>query len=139
MKKILIAAAALAALTGAAGAASAQQYYGPGYGYDRGGDSRYERYERGADARDINARQAMLRHRIDRGVRTGRITYREAQALRSQVQQINWMERRFRASYGLNPREVAILDARLARLERRIAMEARDGERYGYGYGERRW
>ena len=50
MKKILIAAAALATLTGAAGAASAQQYYGPGYGYDRDGRGGYDnRYERRAD------------------------------------------------------------------------------------------
>lgn len=142
MKKILIAAAALATLTGAAGAASAQQYYGPGYGYDRGGerhdrDGRYDRYERRGDSQEINRRQHELRERVDRGVRTGRITYREAEVLRGEIRNINWMERQYRAN-GLNYRETQILTERLDRLERRIYAEMRDGQRYGYGYGERR-
>lgn len=141
MKKILIAAAALATLTGAAGAASAQQYYGPGYGYDRGDghygrdhDGRYDRYDRRGDSRAINLRQQELRDRIDRGVRTGRLTFREAETLRAEVRNINWMERHFRAN-GLNYREVQILNDRLDRLERRVYAEMRDGQRYGYGYG----
>lgn len=136
MKKILIAAAAAAALTGVAGAASAQHYYGPGYGYDR--DGRYDRHERRLDSRQINARQHALRVRVDQGVRSGRITHREAEALRHEIRQINAMERRYRAN-GLNYHEAQILEARLDRLERRIYAELRDGQRYGYGYGDRRW
>ena len=81
----------------------------------------------------------MLRQRVDNGVRTGRITHREAEVLRNEIRQINWMERRFRSSGGLNQREFAILDQRLDHLERRIYAEMRDGQSYGYGYGDRRY
>ncbi len=56
-----------------------------------------------------------------------------------ELRDINRMERQFRASHGLNPREIAILDARLDRLERRMRTEMRDDQRYGYGYGDRRY
>lgn len=138
MKKMLIAAAALATLTGAAGAAAAQPYYGPGYGYDRDARyDRYDRYERRHDSRGINARQEAIERRIVHGARTGRLTYREAEALKADARQITWMERRFRAN-GLSRVEAQILDERLDRLERRVFAELRDGQRYSYGYGDRR-
>lgn len=139
MKKILVATLAIATLAGAS-AASAQPYGGPrggyevgysGGGYDRG--DRYDRYDRRADSRDINGRQQALRQRLDRGIERGRLTRREAESLRYELRDINRMERQFRASHGLNPREIAILDARLDRLERRMRAEMRDDQRYGYG------
>lgn len=145
MKKILVATLAIATLAGA-GAASAQPYGGPrggyevgysGGGYDR--DDRYDRYDRRTDSRDINGRQQALRQRLDRGMERGRLTRREAESLRYELRDINRMERQFRASHGLNPREIAILDARLDRLERRMRAEMRDDQRYGYGYGDRRY
>lgn len=145
MKKILVATLAIATLAGAS-AASAQPYGGPrggyevgysGGGYDRG--DRYDRYDRRADSRDINGRQQALRQRLDRGIERGRLTRREAESLRYELRDINRMERQFRASHGLNPREIAILDARLDRLERRMRAEMRDDQRYGYGYGDRRY
>lgn len=141
MKKILIAAAALATLTGAAGAASAQNYYGPGYGYDRDGGryDRGDRYDRRGDGRSIDIRQAQLRDRLERGVRAGRITHREADSLRTELRYVDRMERGFRNSGGLTRREIEVLDERLDRVERRLYAEARDGQRYGYGYGDRRW
>ncbi|MDO9474238.1 MAG: hypothetical protein Q7J28_14380 [Caulobacter sp.] len=139
MKKILVATLAIATLAGA-GAAAAQPYGGPrgGYevGYSTGGD---DRYDRRTDARDINARQQALRHRLDRGIETGRLTRREAESLRYELREIRRLERMFRASHGLSPREVAILDDRLHRLERRMRAEMRDDQRYGYGYGDRRY
>lgn len=139
MKKILVATIAIATLAGA-GAAAAQPYGGPrgGYevGYSAGG---YDRYDRRTDSRDINVRQQALRQRLDRGLDSGRLTRREAESLRYELRDINRMERQFRASHGLNPREVAILDARLDRLERRMRAEMRDDQRYGYGYGDRRY
>lgn len=139
MKKILVATLAIATLAGA-GAAAAQPYGGPrgGYevGYSAGG---YDRYDRRTDSRDINVRQQALRQRLDRGLDSGRLTRREAESLRYELRDINRMERQFRASHGLNPREVAILDARLDRLERRMRAEMRDDQRYGYGYGDRRY
>lgn len=145
MKKILVATLAIATLAGA-GVASAQPYGGPrggyevgysGGGYDR--DDRYDRYDRRTDSRDINGRQQALRQRLDRGMERGRLTRREAESLRYELRDINRMERQFRASHGLNPREIAILDARLDRLERRMRAEMRDDQRYGYGYGDRRY
>lgn len=139
MKKILVATLAIATLAGA-GAAAAQPYGGPrgGYevGYSAGG---YDRYDRRTDSRDINVRQQALRQRLERGIERGRLTRREAESLRYELRDINRMERQFRASHGLNPREVAILDARLDRLERRMRAEMRDDQRYGYGYGDRRY
>ena len=135
MRKILVATIALATLAGA-GAAAAQPYGGPrgGYeiGYSTGG---YDRYDRRMDSRDINARQERLRHRLDRGIESGRLTRREAESLRHELREIRRLERLFRASHGLNPREIAILDDRLYRLERRMRAEMRDDQRYGYGYG----
>jgi|SRR5215217_753582 len=133
MKKILIAAAAFATLTGAAGAASAQSYYNG----DRPGFDRYERVQGGGNY--INQQQSQIRKDIQRGVRHGRITPREAQSLEWEMRDISRMEKQFRDSRGLDRREMAILDNRLNRVERRVAMEARDGQRYGAGYGDRRW
>lgn len=139
MKKFIVATVAIAALAGA-GAASAQPYGGPRGGYEVGySTSSYDRYDRRTDARDINGRQQALRFRLDRGLETGRLTRREAESLRFELREINRLERQFRTSYGLNPREVAILDVRLDRLERRLRAEMRDGQRYGYGYGDRRY
>lgn len=133
MKKFLIAAAAVATLAGAAGAASAQPYghHRPGYG---GGYRDDYRGGRGYGVA-INAKQAELARRIARGERTGRLTWREARALRYDLAQINALEYRFRRTHGLDRREFAILDNRLDRLEYRIIAEMRDGRRYGEGYG----
>ncbi len=141
MKKILVATLAIATLAGA-GAAAAQPYGGPRGGYEvgySGGYDRYDRYDRRTDSRDINLRQQALRQRLDRGIERGRLTRREAESLRYELREINRMERQFRASHGLNPREIAILDVRLDRLERRMRAEMRDDQRYGYGYGDRRY
>lgn len=142
MKKFLIAAVAVATIAGAAGAASAQPYGAPhehGYsdGYrdgDRGNRGGYDgRGGYGAD--NINAKETQLAMRIARGERHGNLGRREARMLRGELFQIENLERQFRMSRGLDRREVAILNARLDRLEYRVMAEMRDGRRYGEGYG----
>lgn len=142
MKKFLVAAVAVATIAGAAGAASAQTYgapHGPDRGYsdsDRGGRGGYDdRGGHGYGAGAINARQEAIARRIVQGERTGRLDRREVRSLRSDLFQINNLERQFRMSRGLDRREVAILNARLDRLERQVFAEMRDGRRYGEGYG----
>lgn len=150
MKKFLIAAAAVATLAGAAGAASAQPYgapHGPDRGYSDGyrgdgyrGDDRRGYDDRGGyGAGAINARQNMIAQRIAQGERSGRLDRREARSLRNDLFQINNLERQFRMSRGLDRREVAILDARLDRLERQLFAEMRDGRGPGRGYGGGRY
>lgn len=116
MKTFLIPAVAAATALAAAGAASAQ-----GYGYGGQGG--------------INAREAQLAWRIDRAERRGRLAHREADAFRHDLTHIERMERQFRYTGGISPREYAVLTARLDRLEYRIRAEIRDGRGYGYGYG----
>ncbi len=144
MKKFLLAAAAIATLTGAAGgagAASAQTYgapHGPDRGYgetDRGGRGGYDDHgDRGGyGAGAINARQNAVAQRINQGERSGRLDRREVRALRADLFQINNLERQFRMSRGLDRREVAILTTRLDRLERQVFAEMRDGDRFAGG------
>ncbi|MDP1736955.1 MAG: hypothetical protein Q8L23_05885 [Caulobacter sp.] len=158
MKKFLITAVAVATLAGAAGAASAQPYggdRGPDRGYgegyrdgERGPDRDYrdgrdgDRGDRGGYGRGagygsnaINAKQAAIAVRIARGERVGALSRREGIMLRAELDQIAYMEHRFRVTYGLDRREVAILDARLDRLERTVFAEMRDGRGPGRGYG----
>lgn len=153
MKKFLIAAAAVAALTGAAGAASAQTYggahrpdaaYGGQYRPDGayGGQYRPDGAYRGGGygANAINAKQAAVARRIVNAERMGVLTRREARNLRMELGEVAQMERRFRVSRGLDRREAGILNNRLDRLNWLIAAqvrEARDGNRYGQGYGGR--
>jgi hypothetical protein len=107
MKKILIAAVALATLT--AGAAQAAPWM------------------------SINARQAMLERRIDMAQRTHRISYREAQGLRAEFRQLAMLEYRYRRTGGgLQGWERNDLDRRFNALSARIRYEShdRDGRRW---------
>ncbi|MDP3747450.1 MAG: hypothetical protein Q8Q88_10430 [Phenylobacterium sp.] len=115
--------------------------------YDRNDDqTRNDRGDRWGDWRNreggwmnINQRQAQLDRRIDQGMRSGKITRREAYRLRNEFQAIVRLESRYRVN-GLSTWERADLDRRFDTLAARIRWERRDGDRdrYGYGYGERR-
>ncbi|WP_421933402.1 hypothetical protein [Phenylobacterium sp.] len=99
---------------------------------------RYERNDRdgwnhGGAWVNINQRQANLDRRIDRGVRTGRITRAEAYRLRADFAALARLESRYRAG-GLSNWERADLDRRFDTLSARIRVEANDYDRYGYGY-----
>ncbi|WP_340644576.1 hypothetical protein [Phenylobacterium sp.] len=105
---------------------------------------RYERHDRqdrqdrnGGGWMNINQRQANLDHRIDQGIRSGKITRAEAYRLRADFQTIARLENRYRAN-GLSNWERADLDRRFDTLSARIRIEANDSNRYGAGYGARR-
>jgi hypothetical protein len=73
----------------------------------------------------INLRQRELDRRIDLGVRMGRITRREATALRTEFRGIARLEQTYRRG-GLTVRERADLDRRFDRLSAKIRVEAND-------------
>jgi len=129
-KKVLIPALALVAASVALPAAA--QSYGPGRDY-RDHD-RYERSDYGWQS--INQRQAQLDRRIDRGVRNGQLTRREAGRLRSEFASLVRLEAQYRRG-GLNRWERADLDDRFDRLEARIRYERRDDDRRGRDYDRR--
>lgn len=85
----------------------------------------------------INHRQANIDRRIDQGVRNGQLTRNEAFRLRAEFRDLNRLEDRYRRN-GLNNWERADLDRRFDRLAAAVRYERRDGDRYGYGYGDRR-
>lgn len=122
MKKLLVALGALGIATTVMPATASAQY-GGGYG----------------GWRSINERQAIIDERIDRGIRRGCLTRREAFQLRREFQQIAFLERRYRMSApGLTRWEMRDLDQRLDNLSRRVRYECRDGDnrwdrRDGYG------
>lgn len=131
MKTALAALAAVAAVTVAAPAAA--QPYGHG-GYDHGRydrHDRYDRYERHGrhDGWNINQRQERLERRIERGLRDGSLTRREARWLRAEFRDIARLESRYRYD-GLTRWERADLDRRFDRLEAQIRYERRDRD-YG--------
>lgn len=130
--RILIATLAAASAVSAGALPAAAQPHG--YGYDGG---RRESQDRGRsgydrDSYNINQRQARLDRRIDRGLRDGSLTRREARDLREDFNRIAWLEARYRSN-GLSPWERADLDRRFDRLEDRTRQARRDRE-YGYGY-----
>ena len=148
MKKFLLAAVAVATLTSAAGAASAQAYgaphrpdgaYDTGRGYDdgRGGyNNNDDRRGGGYGANGIDARQNQIAQRIARGERNGALDRREARGLRIELAQVAELERRFRMSRGLDRREIMILNTRLDRLNATVVAQLREGRGgYGNGYG----
>ncbi len=103
------------ALTLAAGAASAQPYYGQSHWMPV--DQRLERLDR----------------RIDRGIQRGDLTRSEAMRLRGEFRQLVRLEHRYSRN-GLSAWERADLDRRFDRLSAEIRWERRDNQQYGYGY-----
>lgn len=119
MKTLIASLAAIAAVTAVAAPAAAQPY----------GQARHEqsrdwngRHNQGAS---INERQQNLERRIERGIRTGDISRREAFRLRGEARQIAQLESRYRAN-GLSQRERSDLHRRFDRLEVQILAELSD-------------
>lgn len=110
MKTLIAAVAGFAALTAVAAPAAAQPY----------GQGRH-------DGWNINQRQEQLDRRIDRGLRTGDLSRREASRLRDHFRDIARLEARYRVN-GLTMRERADLDRRFDRLQAQIRVERRDGD-----------
>lgn len=126
-KKAILPALALAAASVAIPASASAQSYGHGRDHDR--YERYDRYDRYERAdygwQSINQRQRQLDRRIDQGVRSGQLSRREAQSLRSEFSALARLEAQYRRG-GLSRWEMSDLDRRFDRLEARIRLERRD-------------
>lgn len=119
MKKILLSIAAVSAVAAAAlPAAAMAQSYRPDDrgGWDNGGD-RIERLDR----------------RIDRGLRDGSLSRREAWRLKDDLRETARLQYRYSRD-GMNGWERADLDRRFDRISAQIHYERQDRD-YGYGYG----
>ena len=109
---VLAAATVVAAIPAAASAQVGQRHYAPpAYGQ--------------SNWQSINTRQRELDRRIDIGVRTGRISRREATALRTEFRGIARLEATYRRG-GLTLRERQDLDRRFDRLSLKIRWEVAD-------------
>lgn len=117
MKKALAPALALVAASVALPAA-AQSYHGP-YRPGSAVHADYGRWE------SINQRQANLDRRIDRGVRNGQLSRREAARLRGEFNSLLRLEANYRRG-GLTRWERADLDRRFDRLAAQIRYERND-------------
>lgn len=95
--------------------------------YDRrDGDQRWDDWRApNGGWMNINARQARLDHRIEQGLRTGRLTPREAASLRAEYRSVARLEARYRMN-GLSSWERADLDRRFDALAARIRWERND-------------
>ena len=87
-----------------------------------------ERGDRSACDATPHAANRPLDHRIDMGVRTGRLTRQEAFNLRAEFRNIANVERHYRRN-GLNMAERRDLDRRFDRLEYRLYAELNDRQR----------
>ncbi|WP_293678329.1 hypothetical protein [uncultured Phenylobacterium sp.] len=126
MKTLIASLAVIAAVTAVAAPAAAQPY-----GQARHDQGRHEQardwnggHDRGARV-SINERQQNLERRIDRGIRTGDLSRREAYRLRGESRQIAQLESRYRAN-GLSQWERQDLNRRMDRLESQIRAERHD-------------
>jgi hypothetical protein len=132
MKKLMLSVAAVTALASAALPAAAQTWRG---------DDRYDRYDNDDRYDDDNrfARPGYsdwLNRNIERARQTGQISGREAWRLRSQVDAIDNLERRYRADGRLSARETVDLNQRKDRVAAQINVTR--GRDYGYR-DDRRW
>jgi hypothetical protein len=130
MKALLIALTTAGALASGTGLAS------PAVTYERphvAGDAfvPVQYYERSQERfGNVNAREARIRARIDRGMERGRITNREARRLYRELGDIEAKERAFRANGRLGWRESQELDRDLDRLANDVRYQIRDEQRY---------
>lgn len=83
---------------------------------------------------NLNQRQAQFQQRLDRAVRDGRISSRQAMNLRLEYNRIANLEQQYRRG-GLNPTERADLDRRFDRLQANFRASV-NSSNYGYGYGQ---
>ena len=137
MRKIVLALAAAGAALAAATPAAAQYYPQPqpfGYGYNGYGQNGYGfGYGNFGEVRALQRRIDALEYRIRMFDRRGIIRDDRADRLNDEAE---WLEERLHraARYGLNPYEASDIQARLARLERRVQFAS--AQRYGW-YGPR--
>jgi hypothetical protein len=129
MRKVLISLAAAGSALAFATPAAAQYYpqpqrpgYGQGYGYNNYGN-----------ARALQARVDRIQMELRRLAQFRMISRGEYNNRQQDAREIERrLRRETRDGYGLNPREVADIQRRIARLEYRIQRDLRDGRRYAY-------
>ena len=78
-----------------------------------------------------------LEQRIERGIRDGSLTRREAVSLRQRLNEVQRLEWRYGRDGRISNSEARELDRRYAELERRLRFERRDDQRRGYGWNDR--
>ena len=123
-KKMIVPALVLAATSAAAIPAAAQSYHGP-YGPNHG-PNRPPVVSTGYGSwQSINQRQVNLDRRIDRGLRDGSLSRREAGRLRAEFNGLVRLEANYRCG-GLSAWERADLDRRFDRLSAQIRYERND-------------
>ncbi len=120
-KKMLVPALALASVSAAALPAAAQSH----------NNNRPAAHQNHGGWQAINVRQANLDRRIDRGVRNGALSRREATRLRSEFNSLLRLEASYRRG-GLTQWERTDLDRRFDRLSAQIRMERRDRDNRRY-------
>ena len=136
MRKVLISIAVAASALAVASPASAQWYpqpqqspYAYAQPYGHGFNLRNH-------ARALQARVDRAQHEIRRLAQYRMISRREHSELRRDAREIERRLRRdVRDGYGINPRELQNTEHRIARLEQKIARDARDGRRWGHNGG----
>lgn len=134
MKTLIAALAAVTTVTAIAAPAAAQPYGRPDAG--RYEQNRYEQdryappHHGGPESRyrDFDRRQEMANRNIDRGLRNGVISRREAAHLRDVARGLVNLEVRYSRN-GLSRAEYADLTNRYERLEQQIRIERRDRDR----------
>lgn len=122
MRKLIVPALVLAAASVAA-PSFAQSYHRPPPPHHGPQHAGYGAWQ------SINARQANLDRRIDRGVRTGQLSRREAVRLRGEFNSLLRLEANYRRG-GLTAWERADLDRRFDRLSAQIRNERGDRDNW---------
>lgn len=132
---------ALATMSVAASHAQANhdnsRFYGPSlhergdYGQRHGGRINQQRIA------EINARQAQLQHRIERGLHNGSITRWEYRSLMSEQRYFDTVKRDFLSDGFLTPSEFRQLENGLNTAARNIRMEKRDYDDHASHNGNR--
>ncbi|MFC5346016.1 hypothetical protein ACETK8_04975 [Brevundimonas staleyi] len=118
----LLAASAVAIATPTLAQDYGRQGGGPGYGHGGGYNGGYNG---GWNGGGLNGDQARLAQRIERAAYNGRISRREAQNLRYQLEEYQRVEWRYRRD-GLSNWERRDLQQRLDRIERNLRDDRRD-------------
>ena len=80
-------------------------------------------------APSIHERMEHMEVRIERGIKSGDLTRREAERLREEMREIKAREHRMREDGRLSDRERAKLHADLDRLDKHITREKRDDQK----------
>ena len=138
MRKFLIS-AALMASTVAIAAPAAAQWAPPAYGYGQPQGYAYGYHNNYGQVRRLQVRIDHIQRQINRLDRRNILSEREAARLRYESRNLE-QRLRYAAHNGLNGRERYQIERGIARLERHVYREARDGNQWRNDrYGQNNW